>query len=234
MSSAEPGSNSGAAVENVEKQRVRNVTELPSVDEFILTLIATLDPLLEDVLEDLHPLKSDGWEYDPSIDLVRVAGGILGAMRLNDWSYEEIVKYVVQHSGGRLPHDILERTVDRNEELLTFVKSRPLPDVLPSVEIYGETFRLGDGLPDLSFIWISNGWTDRDGLYGMWRVEQNSRDQWDSIMKELKERGVENVESICLNLPYSHILEEEGFVEAVLEHFSGAEPFAVTEGMYVS
>lgn len=235
MSSAEPGSNGGSAVENVEKQRVHNVIDFPTTDEFILHLIETLDPRF-DAAEWLYEYLPSNMGARPNnkpfCDLWKVAGGILGALALNGWSRNRIVWFVVNKSEERLPLDLVRRVVDANDDLLTYVNSHTLSMCIEEIEIYGYTYQLGGGDPELSYIQVCDGYGDVEGLFALARVEDDSRKQWKWIAEDLKRRGIDRLESVCINMASSHVLKEEGFVEAFKKTFPGSSLFGVDIGAY--
>lgn len=223
-----------AAGEPVARQRVRTIIEVPKADEFILDLIETLDLRFDEMMVGgVERNKTEGVNERPFCNLGKVAGGILGALRLNGWERDRIVELVVQKSEKRLPLDLIQRVVDKQAELLTYVNTRVLPSNLDNVEIYGYTYQVGDGLPELSFIEFSDGYGDFEGLYGLWAMRKDSRDQWEEIASDLEGRGVERVGDICLNMTTSHILMEEGFVEAFTETFPGSSPYCIDINAYV-
>lgn len=224
-----------AADESVARQRVCSVIEFPSTDEFIMDMIGIIDPRLDEMMNGgLKKRTEEGVNDKPFCDLGKVAGGILGSIRLSGWTRDKMVEYVVQKSEQRLPPELVQRVVDTNENLLTYVNTRMLPSYLEEIEIYGYTYRIGDGLPELSYLQVCDGYGDFEGLYGLWAMRKDSRAQWEDIAGDLEGRGVERVGSVCVNLASSHVLMEEGFVEAFKETFPDSSPFGITEGMYVS
>lgn len=219
-------------IANTAKQRVHTTHPIQGPDEIVTSILAILDPKHDLLIgpDGFNPEKAGGEPFD---DLSSEAGGLFGAARMNMWSREQLFEYLTLRVGGRLPQDIILRAIQRHDAVLSFVNNRPLPGFLANVEIYGQSYQVSDGKPEISIVELSDGWGDLQGLFGLWPVVEDSRSQWYKIMSTLKRRGVEQIRVICLNLPQSHALVEAGFVEAVMSHFPNAEPLAVTQGMYV-